>query len=105
MTDLKMVQDDATKIFVDNQVAIAISKNPVFHGRTKHFKIKYYFAREVWKNDEVNLVHCNIEAQLANNLTKGVSKSRFELLRKKIGVCSKNSKEWWQVLYLLQDLG
>ena len=47
MTDLKMVQDDATKIFVDNQVAIAISKNPVFHGRTKHFKIKYYFAREV----------------------------------------------------------
>ena len=47
MTDLKMVQDDATKIFVDNQVAIAISKNPVFHGRTKHFKIKYYFVREV----------------------------------------------------------
>ena len=47
MTDLKMVQDDATKIFVDNQVAIAISKNPVLHGKTKHFKIKYYFVREV----------------------------------------------------------
>lgn len=93
MTDLKMIQDYATEIFVDNQAAIAISNNPVFHGKTKHFKIKYYFVREVQKNDEVRLVYCKTEDQLADILTKGLSKSRFELLKKRIGVCSKNSKE------------
>ncbi|KAL9444243.1 hypothetical protein AB3S75_017429 [Citrus x aurantiifolia] len=93
MTDLKMIQNYATEIFVDNQAAIAISNNPVFHGKTKHFKIKYYFVREVQKNDEVRLVYCKTEDQLADILTKGLSKSRFELLKKRIGVCSKNSKE------------
>ena len=39
MTYLKMIQDDATEIFVDNQASIAISNNPLFHGKTKHFKI------------------------------------------------------------------
>ena len=79
MTNLKMVQDDATKIFVE-----VAAKNPMFHGKTKHFKIKCYFVREIQNNDEVNLVHCNTEAPLANILTKGPSKSKFELLRKKL---------------------
>lgn len=91
MTDLKMDQNEATKIFVDNQAAIAISNNPVFHGRTKHFKVKYYFVREVQRNNEVSLIHCRTDVQLADILTKGLSRSRFEFLRKEIGVCSKIS--------------
>ncbi|KAH9666120.1 Integrase catalytic domain-containing protein [Citrus sinensis] len=89
MTDLKMIQDYATEIFVDNQAAVAISNNPVFHGKTKHFKIKYYFVREVQMNDEVRLVYCKTEDQLADILTKGLSKSRFELLKKRIGAAAK----------------
>ncbi|XP_071909529.1 uncharacterized mitochondrial protein AtMg00810-like [Coffea arabica] len=49
MTDLHMKQEDCTQIFVDNEAAISISNNPVFHGKTKHFKIKLYFLREVQK--------------------------------------------------------
>ena len=47
LTDLDMEQRKTTKINVDNQATIAISNNPIFHGRTKHFKLKYYFLREV----------------------------------------------------------
>ncbi|KAH9678563.1 hypothetical protein KPL71_025767 [Citrus sinensis] len=46
MTDLHMEQQEGTQIFVDNQAAISIANNPVFHGKTKHFKIKLYFLRE-----------------------------------------------------------
>ena len=53
MTNLHMEQQDSTQIFVDNQAAISISNNPVFHGKTKHFKIKLYFLREAQKEGEV----------------------------------------------------
>jgi len=53
MADLQMEQKESTQILVDNQVAIAIAKNPVFHGKTKHFKLKLYFLREVQREGEI----------------------------------------------------
>ena len=47
LADLHMKQNEPTQIFVDNQATISISNNPVFHGKTKHFKIKLFFLREV----------------------------------------------------------
>ena len=47
LMDLNLEQKESTEIFVDNQAAIAISHNPVFHGETKHFNIKLFFLREV----------------------------------------------------------
>jgi len=88
MCDLHMEQKDKTEIFVDNQAAIAISHSPVFHGKTKHFNIKLYFLREVQKIGEVTLIYCKSEDQLADLFTKPLPVSKFELLRKKIGICS-----------------
>ena len=42
-----MEQEESTQIFVDNQAAISIANDPVFHGKTKHFKIKLFLLREV----------------------------------------------------------
>lgn len=40
---LHMEPRKSTEVFVDNQAAIAISHNPMFHGKTKHFNIKLFF--------------------------------------------------------------
>lgn len=88
LMDLNLEQKESTKIFVDNQAAISISHNPVFHGKTKHFNIKLFFLREVQKEGLVTLVYCKSENQLADLLTKPLPVSRFEFLREKIGVCS-----------------
>jgi hypothetical protein len=93
LADLDMEQREATKVNVDNQAAIAISNNPIFHGKTKHFKLKYYFLREVQKNEELQLIYCKTEDQLADILTKPLPKARFETLRNKIEVCNKRCKE------------
>ncbi|XP_040934589.1 probable disease resistance protein At4g27220 [Gossypium hirsutum] len=55
---------------VDNQSAIAISKNAVFHGKTKHFKLKFYFVLEAVQSKDVNLAYCSSQDQLADILTK-----------------------------------
>ncbi|WZY88683.1 hypothetical protein YC2023_045418 [Brassica napus] len=87
LTDLHMEQEEPTEIFVDNQAAIAISKDSVFHGKTKHFNIKLYHLREEQKNGEIKLVYCKTNDQIADVFTKALPKARFEYLRNKLGVC------------------
>ncbi|WVZ10601.1 hypothetical protein V8G54_015131 [Vigna mungo] len=93
MADLHIEQEDSTKIFVDNQAVISIANNPVFHGKTKNFKIKLFFLREVQREGQVKLVYCITENQVADILTKALPKSRFEFLRQKLGVCSSKVKD------------
>ena len=88
MCDLQEEQKFSIDVFVDNQATIAISNNPVFHGKTKHFNIKLYFLREVRQKGEVSLVYCKSEDQLADIFTKPLPVSKFEVLRQRIGVCS-----------------
>ncbi|KAH9768805.1 hypothetical protein KPL71_011738 [Citrus sinensis] len=85
---LNLEQEESTEILVDNQAAIAISQNPVFHGKTKHFNIKLFFLREVQKNGVVSLVYCKTEDQVADVFTKPLPVSKFEFFRTKLGVCS-----------------
>ena len=49
LKDLGQQQNEATTIYYDNKLALSIIKNPVNHGRTKHMKIKYYFACDILK--------------------------------------------------------
>lgn len=50
ISDLNLVQYKAN---VDNQSATAITKNLVYHGRTKQLKIKYHFVSEMQQEKEV----------------------------------------------------
>jgi hypothetical protein len=73
LVDLLMDQLQTTHIYVENHAAISIANNHVFHGRTKHFKIKLYFLREVQKEGEVILLYCKTNDQIADVLTKAFS--------------------------------
>jgi len=81
-------QKESTEILVDNQAAIAISHNLVFHGKTKHFNIKLFFLRQVQKEGAIVLVYYKIEDQAADIFTKPLPVSKFEFLRTKLGVCN-----------------
>ncbi|XP_062114249.1 uncharacterized mitochondrial protein AtMg00810-like [Humulus lupulus] len=46
MKDLHQFTDYAVPLHCDNQSAIRLAENPVFHARTKHVEVHYHFLRE-----------------------------------------------------------
>ncbi|XP_058740883.1 uncharacterized mitochondrial protein AtMg00810-like [Vicia villosa] len=54
-------QKSPTKIYCDNKSAIALSKNPVFHGRSKHIDIRFHKIRELIVEKEVVIEYCPTE--------------------------------------------
>ncbi|XP_035211735.1 secreted RxLR effector protein 161-like [Stegodyphus dumicola] len=44
-----------TTIYCDNQGAQKITKNSVFHSRTKHIDIRHHFVREVYERGELDV--------------------------------------------------
>ncbi|GJR52658.1 ribonuclease H-like domain, reverse transcriptase, RNA-dependent DNA polymerase [Tanacetum coccineum] len=49
-------EEEKITILVDNKSAIALMKNPVFHGRSKHIDTKYHFIRECVERDDIQLI-------------------------------------------------
>jgi hypothetical protein len=78
---------DTMVIHCDNTSAINISKNPVQHSQTKHIDIRHHFIRDIVESRKVALMFIPTENQLADILTKPLHGSRFESLRKAIGIC------------------
>ena len=70
----------ATPIFEDNQGAIALAYNPVFHKRSKHIDVRFHFVRERVASGEVELLYVPTAAQLADLLTKPLPAPRIAAL-------------------------
>eukprot|EP00253_Pinus_taeda_P003739 PITA_03739 len=54
-------QAKATVIFCDNSSAIALSKNSVFHKRTKYIDRRFHYVRELVSSGEIVLEHCRTQ--------------------------------------------
>ena len=87
--DLKFHQEQPTIIQEDNQGAIAMSKNPKFHGRTKYVDIKCHFVRDKVENNEIMLKYCQTKGMVADTFTKALPKNQFERFRLMLGMSYK----------------
>lgn len=67
-------------IYVDNKSAIDLTKNPVFHGRSKHIDIRYHFIRECVERGDIIIKHVRREEQRADILTNAMSTVKRSLL-------------------------
>ncbi|CAL2228058.1 unnamed protein product [Prunus armeniaca] len=93
LEDFGEEQVEGTPILCDNTSAIAMAKNSVFHQKTRYISGKFHFIREAIQAKEIELIYCKTEDQIADILTKALSKDRFVYLRNLLGVKSAKGLE------------
>lgn len=62
---------------VDNKSAIALTKNPVLHDRSKHIDTMYHFIRDCVGGGQVTIEHFETRRQLLDILTKPLGRLRL----------------------------
>jgi len=90
--ELKGKQEGAIKINIDNESAIQLSKNPVFHDRSKHIDVRFHFIRECVEEGRVCVASIGTTEQLADIMTKALARERFCELRTKLGLVKLKQK-------------
>ncbi|CAL1371986.1 unnamed protein product [Linum trigynum] len=86
LSELGAPQTRATPLYCDNQAALHIAANPVFHERTKHVEMDCYFIRERVQSGDVLPLKVSSHLQLADIFTKGLGADRFRFLLSKLNV-------------------
>src|SRR6218665_3272829 len=75
----KGITNKSVVLNVDNRSAIELSKNPVFHQRSKHIDIKYHFIRSEVEKGFIQPKYIPSEDNIADMFTKSLSTIMLKL--------------------------
>lgn len=86
LQDLRVKCSKPPVLYCDNQSAIHIAGNPVFHERTKHLEIDCHFVRERLQQGLFKLLPVKSQAQLADFFTKPLPPKTFHSFTSKLNM-------------------
>lgn len=78
LADISQEQTEPTPVFCDNQSALLLASNPVYHAQTKHIDLHLHYVRQAIAWKEVALTYVPTNANYADLLTKPLSRERHE---------------------------
>jgi hypothetical protein len=90
LKDMSHTKKDPTPIFYDNTSATALSKNHVFHKKSKHIDTRFHFIRELVNNSDIALQFYGSRDQLTDIFKKPLGKSVFDFQRQHLSIISAN---------------
>ena len=86
LSDLFSAELEPTIIHCDNQSCINLSKNPVFHDRSKHIEMRYHYVRDMVQKNILSIQYVLTTKQTAYIFTKPLSLTKFVYFQDKLGV-------------------
>ena len=88
LTQLFSKELNATILFSDNQLAIALTKDHQYHARTKHIDIRFHFIRWIVENGSLCLVYCPTGEMVADALTKALPSPKVKHFASELGLAT-----------------
>ena len=79
--ELKILSNQPTHLYCDNQSSIKLSYNLVFHEKSKHFEIDFHFTRQKVEDNIITVDFIPSQEQPADILTKSLGRTKFEACR------------------------
>lgn len=73
-------------LYIDNNAALKLTRNPEFHAKSKHIDIKHHFIREKVKDGILDTLRVSSKDNIADLLTKTLGKVSHESLVDKAGL-------------------
>lgn len=75
-----------TVLRCDNQGALALAKNPLYHSRSKHFDVIYHWIRERVDDSTIEPIYIQRSLILADFLTKALHQPKFDYCAKELHI-------------------
>jgi len=85
-SELGFPEMEPTTIRCDNEGSVILSRNPQFHQRSKHIKIRHHWIRDLVQNKTIDTVDCRDPEQTADVLTKALPKPKHTRHRAEMGI-------------------
>ena len=90
---------DTRVIICDNQSCIKMTKNHVFHDKSNHLEVWYFYIMDMVQKGAIKLQYVSIDEQVADVLTRPLSWVKFEYFHGKLGVVRidfpHKEEKWW----------
>ncbi|GAA0152938.1 hypothetical protein LIER_37593 [Lithospermum erythrorhizon] len=84
--DVKGMENVPYASAVGSLIAIHLSKNPSFHSRSKHIKVRYHWVRDVLDEKQVYIAKVHTKDNGADMLTKVLPKWKHDVCCKMAGL-------------------